>query len=326
MGSGGGRIDPEWIRRHAGHLDVLRIRLGRIGETVAQFEQDQAAFGRLCGWILTGLGERHVRHGELVDYVEETLDIFVTGLRRVAGGQQGLADLIGVPEATAPGAGDDDGAGEPSRPATAIIEDVLEMVELREWVEPQLAEAAPVAEFALPVADGFALLRARGLDGVLEAVEPLRRMLDDLTGMPDVVAKQADDWSAMAAELQQIGAELRRCLDDDFGGSTRPDVRAYLAVMANNVEALHGLAAISTAMTVVTRAAGDLILLTRDIVRGVLGDTVARAILWSTATPVAALPVQAARLGSLVTTAWRVDAYLKALVTSIANLSRNIDG
>ncbi|WP_430784199.1 hypothetical protein [Actinoplanes sp. G11-F43] len=302
---------------------MLRLRLGRIGERVARFERDQAAFGRMCGWILTGLGERHVRHGHLVDYVEETLALFATGLRRVADGEQRLADLIGMPEpgAATPAA---DG-GEPARPATAIIEDVLDTVEQREWVEPQLAETAPVAEFALPVDDGFALLRANGLDSLLDRVQPLRRMLDDLTGMPDVVAKQAEEWREMAAELQRIGAGLRRCLDDDFGDSDRADVRAYLEIMANNVEALHGLAAISTAMTVVTRAAGDLILLTRDIVRGVLGDLVARMVVWSGG-PVMPLPVLAARLGEVVATTWRVDAYLTALVTSIANLSRSIDG
>ncbi|GAA1647478.1 hypothetical protein [Actinoplanes couchii] len=311
----------ERIREHAEHLDVLRVRLGRIGETVARFEQDQAAFGRLVGWVLTGLGERHVRHGELVEYVEETLALFVSGLHRVADGQQTLADLIGIPE---------DGGPQPepesrSRPAAAIIEDVLETVELREWVEPAL-ETAPVAEFALPVEDGFALLRSAGLDSVLDTVEPLRRMLDDLTGMPEVVAKQAGDWGAMAAELQRIGDDLERCLAGDLGDVDRADVRAYLAMMANNVEALRGLSAISSAMTMVTRAAGDLVLLTRDIVRGVIGDLAARTIVWSTQTTVVPLPVLAARLGSVVATAWRVDAYLKALVNSIVNLSRSIDG
>lgn len=305
---------------HAGHLDGLRVRLGRVGATVARFEQDQAAFGRLCGWILTGLGERHVRHGELVEYVEETLSLFVSGLHRVADGREPLADLIGLP---ADGA-DPDPVAE-SRPASAIIADVVATVEQREWVEPQLA-TAPVAEFALPVADGFALLRAVGLDRLLDTIEPLRRMLDDLTGMPEVVAKQTGDWGAMAAELQRIADDLERCLAEDLGGVDRADVRAYLAMMANNVEALRGLSSISTAMTVVTRAAGDLVLLTRDIVRGLLGDLVARVLGWSTETTVVPLPVLTARLGTVVATAWRVDAYLKALVNSIVNLSRSIDG
>ncbi|HWS34538.1 MAG TPA: hypothetical protein VN408_17585 [Actinoplanes sp.] len=320
MGSGGGRVDPERIRVHAGHLDVLRLRLGRVGETVARFEQDQAAFGRLCGWILTGLGERHVRHGELVEYVEETLALFVSGLHRVADGRELLADLIGMPA--------DGPEAEPvseSRPASAIIEDVVTTVEQREWVEPQLA-TAPVAEFALPVPDGFALLRAAGLDCLLDTAEPLRRMLDDLTGMPEVVAKQTGDWGAMAAELQRIGDDLERCLAEDLGDVDRADIRAYLTMMANNVEALRGLSSISTAMTVVTRAAGDLVLLTRDIVRGLLGDLVARVIGWSTETTVVPLPVLTARLGTVVSTAWRVDAYLKTLVNSIVNLSRSIDG
>jgi hypothetical protein len=36
--------------------------------------------------------------------------------------------------------------------------------------------------------------------------------------------------------------------------------------------------------------------------------------------------VLVSRLGAVVATSWRIDAYLTALVTSIANLSRTIDG
>ncbi|BCJ39377.1 hypothetical protein GCM10010168_63750 [Actinoplanes ianthinogenes] len=310
-------IDARQFRMHAARLAFLRSRLGRIGGDVQRFEKDQAAFGARCGWILTGFGDRVARHGELVAYLEETLLLFVQGFHRVADGTQGFAEMLGMPA--------DDVATMEDR-ASEIIEDVLETVTSREWVEPLLAEAAPVAEFAAPVGDTFALLRSSALEWAVIRIPELGRMLDDLTGTPEVVARQAAQWKAMATGLDRTAADLQRCLDRDFPATDRADVRAYRAIMGNNVVGLRGLAATSTAMTVLTKAAGDLILLTRDIVRGVLGDLVARVIVWAAGGAVVPLPVLAARLASVVATAWRIDACLTALVVSIANLSRCIDG
>jgi hypothetical protein len=304
---------PDRLRLHATNLDELRVRLGRVRLVVQRFEKDQAAFGALCGWVLTGLGERHRRHDELISYVEETFVITVAGLRGVADGRQSLAQFVGDP---------DDGP----RSATEIVEGVLAVVEGREWVEPLLADSAPVAEFAVPLDDLDAVLRSSGLAVAMARIPPLRRMVDDLAGMPDVVAEQARMWADMSGDLRVIGGDLQRCLDDDFSGESGADVRAYRTLMANNVEALRGLVATCTAMTVITKAAGDLILLARDIVRGLIGDLVARVSGWVADPVVVPLPVLVSRLGAVVATAWRIDAYLTALVTSIANLSRSIDG
>jgi hypothetical protein len=312
-------IDAQLVRVHAIHLEMLRTRLEQVGDTAQRLERDQAAFGSRCGWILTGMGDRVVRHGELVAYVEETLVLFVQGFHRVAAGEERFADMIGMPaDGTMPDPEPDS--------ASAAIADVLDMVTRREWVEPMLAEAAPVAEFAAPVADEVAVLRTGGLDWAMTYLPPLRQMLEDLTGAPEVVAEQARHWAAMAAELRRLAGDLQTCVDQDFRSRERPEVRAYLALMANNVTGLRGLAATSTAMTALTRAAGDLILLTRDIVRGLIGDLVARVIVWAADPAVVPLPVLAARIAAVVATAWRVDAYTKALVSSIANLSRCIDG
>jgi hypothetical protein len=304
---------PDRLRLHAAHLDELRVRLGRVRLLVQRFEKDQAAFGALCGWILTGLGERHLRHDELIAYVEETFVITVAGLRDVAAGRQSLARFVGEP---------DDGP----RSATEIVDGVLATVASREWVEPLLAGSAPVAEFAVPLDDTEAALRAAGLAVAMARIPPLRRMVDDLAGMPDVVAEQARLWADMAGDLRTIGGDLQRRLDDDLRGADGADVRAYLTLMGNNVEALRGLVATCTAMTVITKAAGDLILLARDIVRGLIGDLVARVSGWVTDPAGVPLPVLVLRLGTVVATTWRIDAYLTALVTSIANLSRTIDG
>ena len=97
--------------------------------------------------------------------------------------------------------------------------------------------------------------------------------------------------------------------------------------MSHNVDAIAGLADISAAMALITKAAGDLILLTRDIVRGLVADLVARLVSWMAGTrSVVPLPVTASQLTTAVVTCWRIHSYVNALVTSLAHLSSYADG
>jgi hypothetical protein len=313
-------VDLELLRIHASNLDAVRERFGTVRSASRQIDQDQAALGPLCGWIFTGLGDRHTKQDELIAYAEQNLLLAADGIRRVADGRGELTELT-----RGSGTASADSNPEPRSPSE-IVSRVIEAVRGRDWVEDLLAEAAPVVEFAVPVSDSFAVLRAGALDWAMAHVEPLRQMLDDLTGMPEVVASHAAIWHTMAADLHGIGADLRSHLDRDLAGSDRPDVSAYLAMMSHNVEAISGLAVVSTAMALITKAAGDLILLTRDIVRGLIADLVARVVLWLAETAVVPMPVTAAQLATAVATFWRIHAYVTALVTSMTQLSQYLDG
>lgn len=314
------------FRTHATNLDAVRELLAEVRITGRQIGQDQSAFGPLCGWILTGLGDRYARHEEQIAYVEETLLLMVEGLHRVADGKQELKALIrrdgdvmtidGTPL-----------IDEPSRSLRGLMDSVTARVQNRDWVEPQLAGAAPVAEFVAPVDQMYTALRVGGLHYAMTCIGPLRQLLDDLTGMPDVVASHATLWHTAGVDLQQLSVLLRQCLDQDLPRWDRLDVRSYRALMAHNVEALVGLAETSTAMAVITKAVGDLILLTRDIIRGIIGDLFARVILWTADTStVISQAVMTTRLGTVVATTWRIHAYITALTTSITTLSRTVDG
>jgi hypothetical protein len=306
-------VASDLFRAHAAHLDLLRARFGAVRAASARIERDQAAFGAVCGWIFTGLGDRHGKQDELIAYVEENLLLAADGMRRVADGAQELAELAGEPS---------DGT---TRSPSEVVARVLETVRSREWVEDLLADAAPVAEFAAPVTDLHTVLRAQGLEVAIAGIVPLRQMLDDLTGMPEVIASHSAIWTAMSTDLHGLAADLRGCLDRDLSDVDGPAARAYLAMMAHNVEALTGLADVATAMAVITKTAGDLILLTRDIVRGLIADLFARTIVWASASEVVPLPVTVSRLATAVATAWRIHAYVTALVTSMTRLSQYVD-
>jgi hypothetical protein len=321
-------LGPEQCRAHASDLEVLGSWLAHARQAGRRIGQDQSAFGPLCGWVLTGLADRYRVSQERVAFIEENLVLAAQSMRRVGAGQERLADWLGV---CADGTViDQDLVPVPydgSESLSHVMDGVLDWIRDREWVEPGLAAGAPVAEFAAPVDEAFRVLRAAGVDCAIACVEPVRQMLHDLSGAPEVIADQAKHWDAMAADLQVVGVELRDCLTGAFGGWARPDVRAYLDLMSNNVEGLLGFAAIAATMAVVTRSAGDLLLLTRDIVRGLIGDLFARVIVWvADTTAVVSLPVLTGRLAAVVATTWRIHFYLKALVTSVANLSECLEG
>jgi hypothetical protein len=317
---------PDQLRLHATNLDGIRSMLGEVKSACHRIGRDRPAFGPTCGWILTGLDDRQKKHEELLAYVEETLLLMSQGLNRVADGTEELKTLIrrdddvmtndGVPIIE-----------DPPHSLRGLMESAIDRVHDREWVEPELAAEAPVAEFAVPVDARYAALRAGGLECAMRCVEPLRQMLDDLAGTPEVVAAHAAVWIGNGSDLLQLSVLLEECLDADLPDRKRQDTRSYQSLMAHNVEALIGLAEISTAMGIITKAAGDLILLTRDIIRGLIGDLFARVITWIIDTPgVVGRPEMAARLAVIVTTAWRMHAYVTALGDSITTLSRTVEG
>lgn len=324
--SGRRPVDPALLHTHADNLDAVRSLLSEVRLAGWQLGPNPIGFGPWCAPIQPWLGDRYAYHQEQLAYVEESLILMVEGLRRVAKGDQQLKELI---------RGDDDVAttdgtpviDDPPHTLTGCMDSIIAGVQDRDWVEPELADAAPVAEFAAPVDDVQAALRSTGLHCAVAGVEPLRRLLDDLAGAPETIAAQASLWHTISADLHQLAVFLRQCLDHDLPRRDRLDVRSYLALMANNVEALIRLAEIAAASAVIMNAAGDLILLTRDIIRGITGNlfasTIVRAL--DTATAISR-PVIAERLGTIVATTWRMHAYLAALTASIDALAGTVDG
>ncbi|MEE6260107.1 WXG100 family type VII secretion target [Plantactinospora sonchi] len=208
------------------------------------------------------------------------------------------------------------------------VEGLVDAIRSEGWVDDLLAGTGLALEVAGTVLDPFSALLANGLGWAMEYFEPLREILDKLTGMPDVVASHSATWNNMAAELQgmanDLNGHLGRDLPDWQGGSAE----SYQNLMVHNVDALAGLAGISAAMAVATQAAGDLVRATRDIVRDLIADLVARVIVWAVeAIFVVTIPVIAAQIAAAVVK-WtgRILSFVTALVNSLTNLTRLLNG
>ncbi|MET0135681.1 MAG: hypothetical protein ABW215_19040 [Kibdelosporangium sp.] len=208
------------------------------------------------------------------------------------------------------------------------IEDLVDAIRSEGWVDDVLAGATLGVEAAATVMDPISALLANGLGWAIEYFDPLREMLDELTGKPDVVKSHAATWDNMAGELYAISADLATHLKNDLPDWQGESAAAYQRKMVNNVEAIGGLAAISAAMGVATEGAGGLVELTREIVRDLIADLVARVIVWvAEAIAVVTIPVVASQIAAAVVK-WvgRILTYTVGLVDSLSNLTKLLDG
>ncbi|MEU4422997.1 hypothetical protein AB0F81_20415 [Actinoplanes sp. NPDC024001] len=196
------------------------------------------------------------------------------------------------------------------------------------WVAPALAGGARAAETTATVLDPFGALLAGGLGWAMEFFDPLREILDALTGIPNRVFAHAATWQQTAGTLHTIAADLDACLTLDVPDWQGPAADAYQNLMASNVDALGGLSVLAATMSAATEAAGNLVTLTRDIVRDLIADLVGRVIAWAAeALLVITIPVVAAQIAAAVAK-WssRILTYTTALLTSLTNLTELLDG
>ncbi|MEV6237548.1 hypothetical protein [Lentzea sp. NPDC051838] len=204
------------------------------------------------------------------------------------------------------------------------IEGLVDAIKTEGWVDDALAGAALGVEVAASVMDPISALLANGLGWAMEYFEPLRQVLDELTGKPDVVASHAATWNRMATELAAMSNELKAAVDNELPDWHGVAADAYRELMTHNVSALGGLAAVSAAMGSATEGAGGLVEMTREIVRDLIADLVARVIVWAVeAIFVVTIPVIASQIvAAVVKWAGRILVYTTGLITSLTNLQK----
>jgi hypothetical protein len=204
----------------------------------------------------------------------------------------------------------------------------LRAVDSGSWADRALAGGAFAAETAATVLDPFSALLANGLGWAMEHFDPLREILDRLAGLPDLVAAHAATWQNIARELGSMSDGLQDCLNADLPDWQGAAADTYRNLMAANVNALGGLGVLAGTMSSATQAAGNLVTFTRDLVRDLICDLVARVIVWAAeALLVVTIPVVAVQIAVAVTKwATRIASYVSALITSLSNLTRLLNG
>lgn len=77
-------VDPEELRTHARHLEELKSRFDAVMNASTFIEQDDEAYGTLCGWIAGCLESRHQTQDEITAYVAENFTIAAQALNACA--------------------------------------------------------------------------------------------------------------------------------------------------------------------------------------------------------------------------------------------------
>lgn len=204
------------------------------------------------------------------------------------------------------------------------IEGLVTSIQSGNWVSGTLAGVGLGLEAVGTVMDPFSALLANGLGWAMEYFEPLREILDWLTGKPDVVASHAQTWFNMAEELFAMSGDLGTMVNDDIDEWSGAASDAYYNMMGHNVEAIGGLGAIASAIGSATEGAGALVQMTRDLVRDLIADLVAHVVVWAVeAIFVVTIPVIAAQIvAAVVKWVGIIMELISSLITSLEALSK----
>lgn len=80
----GFHVDIEQLLAHARNVEAVWRRFDAVKQASTHIQQDDQAYGLLCGWISGVLEGRHTTQDELIAYVAENLDIAVAELQASA--------------------------------------------------------------------------------------------------------------------------------------------------------------------------------------------------------------------------------------------------
>jgi uncharacterized protein YukE len=147
-------------------------------------------------------------------------------------------------------------------------------VESGNWIDVTLAGAGGAFEAFSAGVDPIGTLASAGLSWILEHVDPLRQLLEDLTGDPDVLLMHAQTWSNMAADAAALGEELQLIMDDyreEWVGDAASSFRTLHTELKLGVESL---GAVFGSMQAATAAAAGIVQTAYELVRDLIADLI----------------------------------------------------
>jgi hypothetical protein len=192
-----------------------------------------------------------------------------------------------------------------------------------EWTEGLLSLASAGYEAHEFLADPIAKLAGMGLGWAIEFFDPIRWLLDQLTGDQQRLATMAGTWSGIATELHGAASDLHDRYTKDTAGWTGPAVAQYRLFCADRVDLYHaaGAAAQSTADNV--EFSRGILSVVREIVRGLVTDAVGEAISIVCRYPPPATPAAAGEVSLVVVrTGNRIQEWLDKLRRAFANAAQ----
>lgn len=196
------------------------------------------------------------------------------------------------------------------------------------WIDVTLAGAGGFFEAVGAGVDPIGTLASSGLSWLIEHVDPLRELLEDLTGNPDVLLMHAETWANMAAEATDIGADMQALLEDYREEWTGAAADGFHTLHSELKLGIDSLGAVFGSMQAVTSAGAGIVQTAYELVRDLIADLVVtlcwRAPVWLgliAATAGAATPVC---IADAVIVILQISGLVFSVVTALVQTYMNV--
>lgn len=142
------------------------------------------------------------------------------------------------------------------------------------WIDVTLAGAGAGFEAFSAGVDPIGTLASSGLSWIIEHVDPLRQLLEDLTGNPDILLMHSETWGNMAADAVALGEELQADLDN-YREEWAGDAAGAFHVLHTELKlGVDSLGSVLGAMQAATAAAAGIVQTAYELVRDLIADLI----------------------------------------------------
>ncbi|GAA1652987.1 WXG100 family type VII secretion target [Catellatospora bangladeshensis] len=159
-----------------------------------------------------------------------------------------------------------------------LVEDVIDCknaIESEGWVDDAIAGLTTSLDTLGLVVDPLGSLVAWGVSWLMEHVQPLSDALDWLAGDPDQIAAYAQTWKNVSVNASQAADALREAVWRDIADWTGPASESFRSHVAEQMQALGGIADGAGTLGNATEICGMLVGLVRELVRELIAEFVA---------------------------------------------------
>lgn len=196
------------------------------------------------------------------------------GLALVASSLSPAMLAVTVPVGAATGQFDNMGSGTELAQGTSVatVIDAVNQVKSGDWASVVASGAALGADALGAVADPIGAVAGQLIGWMLEHVEPLRLVLHQLSGKPDMVQGYADTWTNISGRLAEEGQEYLDRVPRETGDWIGPGGDAYRKSAVETIQLAAGAAQGVDAVSAAAAKMKDVVASVRAAVRDILAD------------------------------------------------------
>ncbi|THV42261.1 WXG100 family type VII secretion target [Glycomyces buryatensis] len=153
---------------------------------------------------------------------------------------------------------------------------IFDAVESRSWVATTLAGVGAGFEVASWALDPWGSLVSSGLSFLMEQCGPIRDLLQELTGDPDILLTHAGTWTNMALDTHSMAEEMWTLMEEATAEWEGEAAESYRTLHTAYINAIDATGWMFDAMASATNGAATIVQVAYELVR----DLIAELLTW----------------------------------------------